>query len=421
MFKTVIAILACGFCLSGCLAKRESDARIASGTWRASVIIQDHELPFNIDVEEGAGGYKMYLRNAEERILLDEITVFGDSIDIVLHVFDANFKAKISGDTMTGEFVKNYAVDYRLPFQAIYNQTHRFPEKTDDTPVPDFRGKYAVKFFGESDTVPAIGVFDQHGTQVTGTFLTPTGDYRYLEGNVGNTGTMNLSTFDGNHTYLFSATKTTDSTLSGLYLSGKTLRREWTAVKDNNAQLPDAEKLTYLREGYERNDFTFPDVEGRSVGLTDEKYKNKVVVIQLFGTWCPNCMDETKFLTKWYDENKDRGVEIIGLAYERKPDYNYARNSVVKMVRRYGVKYDVLIAGTDDKAEASKTLPMLNSVIAFPTTIFVGTDGRVKKIHTGFSGPGTGTYYYEFIEHFNETVNALLKERVTASAQPDNE
>jgi hypothetical protein len=205
MFKTVITILVCSLYLSGCLAKRESEPCIASGTWRASVTIQDHELPFNIDVEERSGGYRMYLRNAEERIMLDEITVWGDSVDIVLHVFDANFKAKIKGDTMTGEFVKNYAVDYRLPFKAIYNQTYRFPEKTDDVPVPDYSGKYAVKFFDAKDTVPAIGIFEQEGTYVTGTFLTPTGDYRYLEGNVGDGGKLNLSTFDGNHTYLFSA------------------------------------------------------------------------------------------------------------------------------------------------------------------------------------------------------------------------
>ena len=78
--------------------------------------------------------------------------------------------------------------------------------------------------------------------------------------------------------------------------------------------------------------FSFPDVNGKMVSLTDDKYKNKVVIIQLFGTWCPNCMDETIFLTDWYDENKDRGVEIIGLAYERKDDFTYASERVKKMV-----------------------------------------------------------------------------------------
>ncbi len=175
-------------------------------------------------------------------------------------------------------------------------------------------------------------------------------------------------------------------------------------------QLPNADKLTHLKDGYDRITFSFPDLTGKRTALSDSKYQNKVVVLQLFGTWCPNCLDETKFLASWYDANKNRGIEIIGLAYERKDDFAYARNRVQKMIEKFDIQYDVVIAGTDDKAAASSTLPMLQEVVAFPTTIFVGKDGKVKKIHTGFSGPGTGLYYEMFIQEFNETVNDLLQE-----------
>jgi hypothetical protein len=84
------------------------------------------------------------------------------------------------------------------------------------------------------------------------------------------------------------------------------------------------------------------------------------------------------------------------------------------MVDKMDIQYDILIAGTDDKEKAAQTLPMLNAVVAFPTTIFIGKDGKVKKIHTGFNGPGTRQYYERFIENFNTTVNALLKEDLTA-------
>jgi thiol-disulfide isomerase/thioredoxin len=151
-------------------------------------------------------------------------------------------------------------------------------------------------------------------------------------------------------------------------------------------------------------------VTGKSVSLTDPKYQGKVVILQLFGTWCPNCLDETKFLVSWYDDNKDRGVEIIGLAYERKADFAYASDRVKRVIDKFNIGYDIVIAGTDDKAEASKTLPMLNQVFAFPTTIYIGRDGKVKRIHTGFSGPGTGVYFDQFKQHFNEVVNELLKE-----------
>ena len=119
-----------------------------------------------------------------------------------------------------------------------------------------------------------------------------------------------------------------------------------------------------------------------------------------------------KFLNPWYQENKERGVEIIGLAFERKDDFAYASTRVKRMQSKMGIAYPIVIAGTDKKESTAAALPMLSGVRAFPTTIFVGKDGKVKKIHTGFTGPGTGTYYDEFKEDFNETVNDLLNEDV---------
>lgn len=399
--------------LCGCFAKQKTSNDLKPGMWRATVEIQGKELPFNFEVKRGSGNdVQIYLINAEERLLLDEVNIRGDSIDIGLHIFDANFKAAMKEDTLQGLFIKNFAEDYRLPFLAVHGQSHRFAKGTNQLEIPDFEGKYEVKFIHETDTTPAIAMFKQTRDSVTGTFLTPTGDYRFLQGNVVN-GTLQLSTFDGNYAYLFTATKQLDGTLSGEYYSGKTWMETWIARKNDRATLPDAEKLTYLKDGYDRITFNFPDVEGNNVSLNDEKYRGKVVILQLFGTWCPNCMDETRFLAPWYEENKDRGVEIIGLAYERKDDFNYASSRIKKMRDKLNVTYDFAIAGTDNKDKASETLPMLNKVVAFPTTIFIGKDGRVKKIHTGFSGPSTGNYYEQFKQQFNETVNELLSENGT--------
>jgi thiol-disulfide isomerase/thioredoxin len=400
--------------LWACHAERETKTDVKTGVWRATIEIQNQELPFNFElVDDSAGGYDVYLRNAAERLLLDEITVRNDSVDIALHIFDASIRAKIMGDSLKGLFIKNYEKDYRIPFEAMHGQGYRFAKDTQQNEVPDYNGKYEVIFVDKSDTTEAIGIFNQQGDSVTGTFLTPTGDYRYLQGNVVN-GMMQLSTFDGNHAYLFKASKRSDGTLSGEYYSGKTHMEFWTARKNENAKLPDPESLTYLKPGYDRIEFSFPDVAGKKVTLEDDKFKNKVVILQLFGTWCPNCMDETRFLSPWYDQNKSRGVEIIGLAYERKDDFQYASERVRKMIGKLDVSYDFVIAGTNDKAKASETLPMLNRVAAFPTTIFIGKDGKVKKIHTGFSGPGTGPYYEEFVEDFNQTVNELLSENLAS-------
>jgi thiol-disulfide isomerase/thioredoxin len=409
-FLVVITTLA----LAACGKKTETPDTLKTGIWRATIEIQGQQLPFNFELtKDKDGGYDIYLRNADERLLLDEVNVAGDSINIGLHIFDANIKAAINGDTLQGEFIKNYEKDFNIPFTAVYGQSFRFEKVKDQKDVPDFTGKYAVTFTHEFDTTKAVGIFKQQGDSVTGTFLTPTGDYRYLQGNVVN-GLMQLSTFDGNHAYIFRATKKEDGSLTGEFISGKNHMEFWEGIKDENATLPDPESLTYLKPGYERIEFKFPDVNGNPVTLNDEKYKNKVVILQMFGTWCPNCMDETMFLSPWYNENKKRGIEIIGLAYERKPDFDYASGRVKKMIGKLKVSYDFVIAGTNDKTQAAETLPMLNKVVAFPTTIFIGKDGKVKKIHTGFAGPGTGFYYEQGIQKFNETVNELLNENLTS-------
>ncbi len=386
---------------------------VSEGVWRGVLDIQGHDLAFNFAVQkDSSNDYNVFIKNATENLLLDEITFEGDSVIMTLHIFDAVLKAKVDGDSLKGYFIKNFVKNYRIPFRAAYNQDYRFAESNTASPHQNFEGKYKVTFVNESDTTPAVGIFTHKaGNIVEGTFLTPTGDYRFLEGNVVGDKLL-LSTFDGNYAYLFAAEKTSDSTLRGDYWSGLTWHQSWTATLNNNVSLPDAESLTYLKEGYDKIDFKFPDVNGKLVSPSDEKYQNKVVILQLFGTWCPNCMDETKFLSPWYKENKDRGVEIIGIAYEQKPEFEYASERVKKMVAKMDVEYDFVIGGTRDKAEASKTLPMLNRVVAFPTTIYIGKDGKVKKIHTGFSGPGTGIYYQRFIERFNETVNELLNENL---------
>ena len=385
-------------------------AEIKSGIWRGVIELQGQQLPFNFEVLKDTSGYKVNLINASEKILLDEISIVGDSIDMILHIFDAGLRAKISENSLEGFYYKNYDKSFKFPFHATFGDDYTFKKVTDQS-TSDFYGKYAVQFITDKkDTIVSVGIFNQNGNYAEGTFLTPTGDYRYLEGNVVNN-KLHLSTFDGNHAFLFIAEKKDDSTLVGDYWSGKSSHETWTAVKNDNAVMPNAEALTFLKEGYDKIEFSFPDLNKNMISPSDEKFKDKVLILQIFGTWCPNCMDETKFLSQWYKDNKDRGIEILGLAYERKADFEYASTRVKKMKDRLKVDYDFVIAGTDDKEKASETLPMLNKVIAFPTTIFIGKDGKVKHIRTGFEGPGTGIYYEQFKERFNQVVSELLAEK----------
>jgi len=403
-FCVLLALL-----LFACQSPKKT-AELHTGTWRGILHMQDQELPFTFRVTNDSGKYKAYLQNAGEEIMLDEITITGDTVEMHLHIFDASLKAKIDGHQLTGTFVKYYAMSANVPFTATHGENFRFVKNESVATSPNFAGKYQLTFKSDEETYPSVGIVQQDGNHLTGSFLTPTGDYRYLEGNVVD-GKLKLSTFDGNHAYLFIGSLQGDS-LKGDYYAGKSSHETFAGIKNENAKMPDAEALTMLRPGYEKLEFSFPDLNGNKVSLSDDRFKNKVVILQIFGTWCPNCMDETKFLSPWYEANKDRGVEILGLAYERKDDFEYAKARIEKMDAKLHVPYDFVIAGTDDKAKASETLPALNKILAFPTTIFVGKDGKVKHIHTGFEGLGTGVYYERFRERFNQIVNELLAENV---------
>lgn len=384
---------------------------IEEGRWRGEISMQGQKMPFNFSLQNDSTGYTITLLNGEEKLLLDEVVVEKDSLKATLHIFDIDLKAKIeSPKKISGIYTKNYIDGYELPFEAEFNKNQRF---TPSSEVSDFElnDRYEIMFIPDQEdpAYPSVGEFYSNGNMLNGTFLTPTGDYRYLQGNIIGK-EIYLSTFDGNHAFLFKAEIKGDSLVNGHFWSGKSWHERWSGVRNELAELSNPDSLTFIKEGYDGLSFEFPDLEGKMISLTDEKYQDKVVLVQIFGSWCPNCMDETKFYKQWYDENHSRGVEIIGLAYEQKDDFEYASSRVKKMKEKLGVNYDFLIAGINDKAEASKTLPMLNKVISYPTTIFIDRSGEVRRIHTGFSGPGTGIHYERFVEDFKSFTEELIDE-----------
>ncbi|MGB3465617.1 MAG: TlpA disulfide reductase family protein [Cyclobacteriaceae bacterium] len=404
LFALTLSIL-----FSGCESRKEEPVVLPMGTWRGVMTQQGQQLPFIFKLTEtDTGKLQMVLHNDTERILIDEVTRKEDSLLVTFNFYDTGLKLKIGDKRLSGVYDKRYAEGHLLGFEAIYGEEKRF--KNTNQRTQNIAGRYSV-VFTESDgkQYPAVAVLEQEGSKVNGTFLTETGDYRFLEG-IADGDSLKLSAFDGTHLFLFTAKISGDSLQNGQFWHGKDTYERWTGIKNPDAQLTDQYDLTYLKEGYDKITFTFPDLSGDSISLDDPVYRDKVVILQILGTWCPNCMDETKFYTEWYGNNSDRPVEIIGLAYENKPDFNYASQRVKKMKDKMGVPYTMLIAGTSDKEAASATLPMLNAIISFPTSVFIDKTGKVRKIHTGFSGPGTGVEYEKWKTSFNELMEKLLSE-----------
>lgn len=386
--------------------------RLSEGKWRAVISMQNQELPFNFEVLNQGDSQLIYLVNGKEKLALNEINYVNDSVKIFMHIFDCEIVGKTDGNRLKGEYIKHFPdKTIRLPISAEAGETHRFEEATAN-PVADISDKWAVDFIEENgDTTKAIGIFALNGKDLEGTFLTVTGDYRFLVGNVDGDA-LNLSCFDGEHAFLFKAKIADENTIQGRFWSGSAYNAKWIARRNPNASLPNPDSLTFLKAGYDRINFSFPDLNGNLVSLDDEKFKGKVVIVQMLGSWCPNCMDETAFLAKYYQSNKAKNIAIVGLAYERNPEFNEAKKRLEKMKARFEIGYDLLVAGTYNKAAAAATLPMLNHVLAFPTTIFIDKKGRVRKIHTGFNGPGTGVYYEKFVEEFNIFIDKLLAEEI---------
>jgi peroxiredoxin len=379
---------------------------LSNGDYRAELIISETDvIPFTFNVKDANN---LTVFNAEEQIDVNEIEYRNDSVFIQMPVFEALLAAKIKDETLTGNFIIE-GKGRTVPFKAEKNKT-RF--NVNAKAEADITGNWETVFSPESeaDKYIAKGVFKQSGNKVTGTFLTETGDYRFLEG-VLNGNDLKLSTFDGAHAFLFTGT-VTDSTINGTFYSGSHWKEPFTAKRNADYELPSANALTYLNEGYDSLAFSFPDANGNMVSLTDERFKNKVVLVQIMGTWCPNCLDESKYYAEFYKQNKDKGLEIVALAFEYAKTNEKAFASIKRLQDRIGIDYPILLAqtGSTSKAKAQEKLPMLNHVLSYPTTVFVDKKGKVRKIHTGFNGPATGEKFVAFKTEFTEFVGELLEE-----------
>jgi thiol-disulfide isomerase/thioredoxin len=412
---------------------------LQNGPWRAILQRKDgKDIVFNFEVKDSAGKKVLYIRNAGERLLVDDITLKGDSVLIRLPFFESQFRAVLTKDgNLEGVWLKRGADSYQsIPFRAFYKESFPFAagkstgsggiahsdnstpsgESThsDKSMFADVSGRWKAVFRTPNgkDTTLRVGEFEQQGQRVTGTFLDAGGDLRYLEGVVVGD-SLKLSCFDGGHAYLFTARIEGDSQLSGgFFFSGATNYEVWTADKDAGAKLPDGFTITKWKKDAGPLNFTFRDIDGHMVSLGDKRFSGKVVLVQIMGSWCPNCMDETRFLSGFYNEYHPKGVEIVGLAYERSTDFVRSQTSLRSFQERLQVKYPMLITGVSvgDPERTEKTLPQLEQIMNFPTTIFVNRKGEIVKIHTGFSGPGTGVHYEEQRKEFYKTVDGLLAE-----------
>jgi thiol-disulfide isomerase/thioredoxin len=384
---------------------------IEFGTYRAVLTLPGGEAPFGFEIKEESGAPVAYLINGPERVRVSEVKMKGRRIEMTMPGFGNRLTATRGAHGLKGEvvLVKRDGVEQHIPMVAELGASYRF-FKEPATDNADVSGRWAATFTEPNGKqAPAVGEFKQSFQEITGTFLRPAGDQRYLAGEM-HGDDLYLSAFDGSHVYLLRAKVTADGRLDGKFWSGLAWVENWTARRDAGAALGDANALTTIRDDTWSFGFTFPDESGQPVSLADAKFRNKVVIVTLAGSWCPNCHDAAGFMAPFYDENRERGLEVVALMFEHFDDFERAAVAVGEFRRKFSIHYTTLVAGISDKEDAASRLPQLNGVFAFPTTLFVDRRGRVRRIHTGFSGPATGEHYQELIRSFAETAQQLLAE-----------
>jgi len=380
------------------------------GNWVASLARPDgNNIVFTFNWKTENSRPVWYIRNAAEKIRVDNITEAGDSFIVQMPVFESQFRFTVNNNTLSGVWIKRGAVNTQvLPFSAIPGSNRFAPAAAAQKNIS---GRWAVAF-QENNAEISVAEFVQKGNILTGTFLNSTGDYRYLEGIV-TKDTLLLSGFDGSHSFLFKAVIKNNTTINaGIFYSGANGKEEWTAIKNSKAKVPEASVAMYVKPGEESLDFSFKDLEGKQVALKSDRFKNKVIVIQLMGSWCPNCMDETAFLSNYYNNNKQRGVEVIALAYEYTTDWERSVKSLKKFKQRFNVQYIILNTEVTvtDSLRTQKTLPQVTDIKFFPSSIIIDKKGKIRKLDTGFNGPATGLHYVTYKKEFNSVVDNLLKE-----------
>ena len=165
---------------------------------------------------------------------------------------------------------------------------------------------------------------------------------------------------------------------------------------------------TTMRDPNEVFTWKFPDVNGKILSNEDPKFKNKVVLYIVTGTWCPNCHDEAQYLVQLYAKYHDKGLEIVALDFEE-PEQQDDLARVHAFIKQYHVPYTYVIAGAP--AEMWEKIPQPVNLNTWPATLFVGRDGRVRNIHTGFASPASGIFNAQLKQEFTSTIDKLLAEK----------
>jgi thiol-disulfide isomerase/thioredoxin len=374
-----------------------------SGLWQATVKVNGLDIPFRIELQGDGDKVKGSLFNGDERFTSSAGQYSNGSLALTWDYFASKLEATIDKGALDGKYIRPNGVTY--PFHATRGSSPVASGK-----APSIAGIWVLTNVHSSKGESAWQlIVKQKGGDVSAGILRVDGDTGTLNG-VYKDGKFILSHFSGLRPGLLEVTPEKDGTLK-VVLNGK---EEMTAVRASEAHaknLPeptDPSHHTSVKNNAEPFHFNFPDLEGKLVADNDPRFRGKVVLVNITGSWCPNCHDEAPFLAELYKKYRAQGLEIVALSFEE-PDQLKDPTRLRAFIKRYGIEYTVLLGGETDSAK-EKLAQQAQNWDAWPTTFFVARDGHVRKVHAGFPSKASGELYTKAKEEFTAQVEHMLAE-----------
>jgi thiol-disulfide isomerase/thioredoxin len=382
-------------------------AQNLTGLWDASITLNGHEIPFRMEFSGHPPAVSGSFFNGDEKITSTSGSLDKGDLLLTFDYYGAKLQATLKDGVLTGAYVRGAR---SLPFHA----RPFVPPTAGTAQVPSIAGLWEIASKtskGEQQTWKFV--VRQSGPEVSAAILRVDGDTGSLSGSYRD-GKFVLSHFSGARPSLFEITPNQDGTLSVVQNGGNLL----TAVRPADARAkglpepPDPSRYTSVKDPSEPLHFRFPDLNGKIVSDADPRFRGKVVIVSIGGSWCPNCHDEAPFLEELYKKFHARGLEIVELSFED-ADEMKDLDRVKAFIKRYGIEYPVLLPGAP--AELQAKIPQAVNLRAFPTTFFLGRDGKVRAVHAGFASPATGDLHRDLVEETTRLVERLLAETAISS------
>jgi peroxiredoxin len=396
-----------------------------NGRWAASIEEEGkYTIPFRLDISVNGNTVVGKLYNGwEDYETTTSATIEDGNVQLNFEHYLTSIKATVTKGELDGQVVvtrrsainitpgakSDDAKSISTPFHATRYVAPAATAQAVNAPSID--GVWELPHDSPKGEKSWRLIVKQKGAEIEATVLRVDGDTGALTG-TWQGGKFVASHFDGSRPGLIEITPQQDGTLN-LEVHAKPRNEVLTAYRPEVARakgLPEpANYLTHttVRDPNEVFTYSFPDKDGKTVTNEDPRFKGKVVLAIVTGTWCPNCHDEARYLVQLYKQYHDKGLEIVALDFEE-ADQQKSLTRVNAFIKQYQVPYTYLIAGTPD--EMWEKVPQAVNLNTWPATLFIGRDGRVKAIYSGFASGASGVYNTELKDHFTSIVDRLLAE-----------